>query len=564
MLHQTAFIADLDLKFFKQAEFEPIEEGPLLHQAPLIARNVLRILMMGWNDSWKELFTLTVAHAVFWQRNPLFLKEMRHAFQEGFLEIFRQLKGQQLRETQSEQVQLYLSNCLSLLPYSDLTPYESIRIPQYIDNQWMLVEYQIKPIELTTGSERDEDRVFAYGLEPLIEQRAESHLIFMGTTYPAGQGFLTQVNDDVRGFAAVGSFLYETGRQRIHAWLALQKNPVHVCGTSLGGSISLLLAIDTGNYNLSRIDALNPAGLYKAHSNGETEHWDFLISKPRVVIQKQGNDPVSYFGFWKDDWEIVEVVPPKLKQGPNCIADHALNYAGLKGTRFTYIDATEDNSKRSTRNFWFFSLARSMFYYGIMMPYTYIIRPTTYFFFRNWPLLFLMPTALLLSKVALLGIVPGIVLGIAVTMLTGFVTVFFERIFRAHPPLPYAKIHDPGIPRNKDMDIYNVDNAIDVELTYKEINTYYKIMRGAKKKEFWPTEDRPVKYVAEMTKKQLLAASEDSDKAETTVSCRLTKAKFAHIRHALTLFNKVEPKGQEHLNQVLSESYKAYRLGKTG
>lgn len=102
-----------------------------------------------------------------------------------------------LTDIQQEQVNLYLSNCLTLLPYSDLTPYESIKIPQCIDGHWELVEYQVKPIELTERSGwqnyfiQDKDRVFAYGFEPIFNEKAESHLIFMGTTYPAGLRFFT-------------------------------------------------------------------------------------------------------------------------------------------------------------------------------------------------------------------------------------------------------------------------------------------------------------------------------------------------------------------------------------
>ena len=144
-----------------------------------------------------------------------------------------------------------------MLPYSDLTPYESFKIPQCVSGHWELVEYQVTPIELTATSNwrhlfiYDHDRIFAYGLTPFFQPKAESHLIFMGTTYPAGQGFLTQIKADAKGIESVGRSLYQTGRERIHQWLEQQENFVHVCGVSLGGSLSLLLAIDKGNYKLS-------------------------------------------------------------------------------------------------------------------------------------------------------------------------------------------------------------------------------------------------------------------------------------------------------------------------
>ncbi|MFJ1268051.1 hypothetical protein ACD661_05740 [Legionella lytica] len=561
MLKENAFTAELDLKFFEHANFESQTGIPPSAQASIIARNVLRVLMMGWTDSWKELLTPVVFHAVFIERNPAFLKEMRRAFQEGFFELFNQLKDQQFNENQAEQIQFYLSNCLALLPYSDLTPYESISIPQCIADKWSLVEYVVKPIELTTGKERDSDRVFAYGLEPLINRHAEPHLIFMGTTYPAGQGFLTQINSDARGFESVGTSLYKTGRERIHEWLALQHNPVHVCGTSLGGSLSLLLAIDRGDYQLARVDALNPAGLHELQPTSKTDHWDSLLPKPRVVVQKQGNDPVSYFGFWKDDWEIVEVIPPKNKQGPNSVTDHALNYAGIKGTRFSYISANEDNAKRSSRNFWIFSVARSAFYYTIMVPYTYVIRPAAYFLARNWPLLFLAPIVALASYATFLGGVLALGLGVAATGLALLGAAIFERIFQSTPQPHYAKMHDPTLPRNEELDVYNQENALDVKLTYRDVNTYYKMMRMAKGKEFLPEHDRPSKYVSNRTKRELLAASEDPLNADVEVTLRIPKAKIIQMHHAFCLFGKAN--GEEaRLAEVLNASYKEYVSGK--
>lgn len=343
--------------------------------------------------------------------------------------------------------------------------------------------------------------------------------------------------------------------------MALQHNPIHVCGTSLGGSLSLLLAIDSGDYKLARVDALNPAGLHEAELTNNMDHWDTLFPKPQVVVQKQGNDPVSYFGFWKDDWQIVEVMPPKNKQGPNAVTDHALNYAGIKGTRFTYISANEDNAKRSSRNFWIFSVARSVFYYSIMVPYTYVIRPAGYFLARNWPFLFLAPIVSLASYATFLGSVLAVGLGIAATGLALLGAAIFERIFKSTPQPHYAKMHDPSLPRNEELDIYNQDNALDIKLTYRDVNTYYKMMRMAKGKEFLPEHDRPSKYVSTMTKRELLEASETPLNADINVTLCLPKAKIIQMNHALSLFGKVSGEDAR-LAEALNASHKEYVSGK--
>ncbi|EHL30316.1 hypothetical protein [Legionella drancourtii] len=564
MFEKISFTAELELKFFAQEEFEPVSGLCISEQAPILTRNLLRVLMMGWTESWKELLTFDVIHAVFIARNPLFLKEMRRAFQDGFEEIFKQLDGHYLNEEQSEQVQLYLSNCLSLLPYSDLTAYESIKVPQCIDGVWELVEYQVKPIELTKGDERDVDRVFAYGLEPLFQRKAESHFIFMGTTYPAGQGFLTQINANTKGFESVGESLYRTGRARIQAWLEQQENKIHVCGTSLGGSLSLLLAIDKGNYQLSRVDALNPPGLHNAHFKSQFDHWDELLNKPKVVVQKQGDDPVSFFGVWASDWQILQVNPPAAKRGPNGVLDHGLNYAGLKGTCFTYVDAKEDNNKRDTRNFWVFSLGRSLIYYGLIAPYTYIVRPVGYFLAKNWPLLVpLIPTIGLAIYLAGMGALTGFP-AVALFVTLGLITsLLLYKSFQTNPTTAYVEMHNPRLPRNQHMDIYDHAHAVKIELTYQQINTYYRVMRClVKGKAFLPSEQCPSKCTTGITKKELLIASENAENADEVIPLQITKAKVGLIRHTLLLTHKIIGDNQEELKQALEDNYREYCLGK--
>ncbi|NYQ91506.1 lpg1907 family Dot/Icm T4SS effector, partial [Escherichia coli] len=181
---------------------------------------------------WTELFSWETFKAIYLQRDPLLLKEFRLAFQKGFDALFTQLSGRQFNSQQNEQIQLYLSNCLSYLPLFDLNPYESIKVPQRINDQWVMVDYYIKPIELTNhrGKNdlilRDDDRVFAYGLEPIDNPNAQPHLIFMGTTYPAGQGFISQLNTDLKGFETVGYSLYKNGRDRIKDWILKQNSKI--------------------------------------------------------------------------------------------------------------------------------------------------------------------------------------------------------------------------------------------------------------------------------------------------------------------------------------------------
>lgn len=527
----ATFKGGLELKFFEQGEFESLEGVDSSQITPILARNILRFFTMGWTKSWTQFLTPTVISSFFLQRDMDLLREVRLAMQQGFLELFKQLQEKELNAEQSEQVQLYLSNCLSMLPYSDLTPYESFKIPQCIGGHWELIEYQVTPIELTEkyGWKQfftyDHDRVFAYGLKPIFHETAESHLIFMGTTYPAGQGFLTQIKTDSKGFETVGLSLYRSGREAIRTWLNQQKNTIHVCGVSLGGALSLLLALDKGDYKISRVDALNPPGLFDPLFKSRYDHWEELTEKPRVVVQKQGDDPVSSFGIWKKDWVILQVVPPKDKKGPNAFFDHCLNYAGFAETEFRYVSAEYDNSQRKTHHLLINALVRSLIYYNILVPYSYAFRPFGHYVLNK-----------LLPQMA-------------------------RSIFQGVREL--AQIHHPALPRNRTMDMYDEHNTIELDLTYQQINTYYHVMRRlVKNKNFIPSKDKEIQHVNGITKKALLTVISDPKKSQLNIPFTVTKAKASHIMHTLALVERLGLDDKETLKYELEKNYETYRLGK--
>ena len=383
------FVTDSELNFFPSTEFEQDVPGDTEANALILARNGLRVLMMGW-QSIQPLLSSRALNAIFVKRDHALLKNMRLAFQEGFDNLFTtQLEGRTFSETQLTQIQLYLSNCLSLLPFSDITAYESFRIPQHIHGQWQMVDYKVAPIELTptTGFKQlfiqDKDRVFAYGLEPLHNAKADPHLIFMGTTYPAGQGFLTQVNTDAEAFETAGKKLYRTGEKRLTEWLKKQEKKTHGCGMSLGGGLSLLLAMHQGE-KLSRVDVYNPAGIYDPWRKSRFDHWDDMEEKPGVFIQRQGSDVVARFGVWKKEWHVLDVLPSVDKRGPNFIVDHALNYAGFSGTEYTFVkDIQKDNHDRRLQNALLYTFARVVGYYALFVPYRYIVRPPLHYLLNH-------------------------------------------------------------------------------------------------------------------------------------------------------------------------------------
>ncbi len=418
MVDGEDYAGGLELNFFNSPEFEAENASTPAENQLIQTRNLLRLLMMGWNKNWTQLLTMKTFRAVFIARDHQLTQAMRAAFQEGFKHICSELKKHgPLSEKQQRQAEIFISNCLAFTPFADMTPYESLAIPQYIHGTWQLVDYKITPIELTPTSGfkklflRDDDRVFAYGLEPLLNSDAEPHLVFMGTTYPAGQGFATTVNTDLEPFETAGKKLYRTGQRRITRWLDEQSKKVHVCGTSLGGGLSLLLAIDKGD-KLSSVHALNPPGLYDPWRKSKFDHWDTLETKPPVFILKQRDDPVSRFGVWKPDWHVLDINPPDNIKGPNSITHHALNYAGFANTEFIVVNTALDNEERKSRNFWLYVLSRSAVYYLVMVPWRYVIRPLNHFIFNHK-----LPLAMTLLMVGLLTNVPSLLIALSGSLL---------------------------------------------------------------------------------------------------------------------------------------------------
>jgi hypothetical protein len=160
----------------------------------------------------------------------------------------------------------------------------------------------------------------------------------------------------------------------------------------------------------------------------------------------------------------------------------------------------------------------------------------------------------------------GLVSTLAVSALGSggfFLYRIFTHSFQNNPEVEgqkYAELHDPTLPRNPSMDIYNRNNAIDVDLTYKELHSYYKVMRClVKNKEFLPDERQPTK---DLTKRELLLASLNPENNDRVIHLKKTKAKAVHIREVLNLVNMIGTENEEELKLALEQEYMQYSIGK--
>lgn len=575
MLEGEVYAGGLTLNFFESAEFEAENPANSAENAVIIARNALRVLLMGVTENWGSLVSWRVIKAVLLSRDHELLRGMRMAFQQGFNHLFTtQLEGKEFSEHEFNQIQLYLANCMSLLPFSDMNPYESFKIPQWINGSWRMVDYKVTPIEMTPtkGFEKliidDKDRSFAYGLAPLFDEEAEPHLIFMGTTYPAGQSFGVEVNTDLEAVETAGKKLYRVGRPKITKWLDDQGKKVHVCGTSLGGSLSLLLAIDQPE-KISRVDALNPPGLYAPRRKSRFDHWDECEDKPQVFIQKQNNDPVSKFGVWKKEWHILHVVPPAYLRALGALFDHALVYTGLAETEFKGVSTEVDNEdeSRKARNFWIYTVLRSIAYLAHNL-YRYLVLPVVRFALSHKLLIAAVVAIVLVnflvpvfspSTFFILASVP-IALYLTYKLYQGLSTLLGWKEVKP------AACHAPDLPRNEAMDIYSKkpENQVEEEFSYKEIREYYYARRVLLKQKPLIPENTVATEVG-FSKYEVLHQSQDPAYEKERIIVRGSKAKIDDMKTTIRFLNRFgiyNEDQQEVMKKSLLEQNQAYTMGK--
>ena len=385
MAHDEVFATGLQLNFLKNKSSEPLIADSEEEGYSIVARNLWRALMMGCPSAYdlKDIVSRKVLQSVLHKPEPKLTQVLREEFQSGMSYVHQQLcNNTPMNQLQHNQAELYISNCLTYIPYIEPEENSVLSIPQYIGDTWQLIEYKINYIELTNPSKKNQyqrDRVFAFGLTPVDTAiGANPLLIFPGTTYPAGQGFWSHIESDFRAFQGVGENLYAQGRDRIQKWANSCTIKPKVCGVSLGGSLALLFAVDMGNI-ACRVDAFNPAGLYVPLWGGRKDNWEnFSASdKPKVYVQKQGNDIVSMLiGYWKDDFIVLQSRSSKEHAGRHGFSNHAINLAGCEQTEYIEIDAEMDNQQRKLRNLIFYTLLRAALYYATIAPTLYVALPT--------------------------------------------------------------------------------------------------------------------------------------------------------------------------------------------
>lgn len=322
---------------------------------------------------WWALWNWRLLTAVFGCRDVELLKEARILYAIAMEHLWHQF--QQIENPKHPQLRDHLHHCLSLLPYLEWQTGDIINLPQFNHHFWELQQFTIERIPLLPRSgllslwTTAYDECFSYAL--INKNQSYGYLIFSGTTYPAGQGFKTHIQEDLKPLHTPGQTLLMNGMPNMKAWIS-SNHPEHltVVGMSLGGAMALQMGMHLPTL-VNDVYAFNPPGLDPYFSNFNTED---VQPEFRIIIQ--GQDPVSCFGHFNPKWTMVHYELDATHDPKNPFLDHVLTYTGCQNATFRTIeDIDKQNQQRAWRDFWIYTVLRSVIYGLVVLPWIFIISP---------------------------------------------------------------------------------------------------------------------------------------------------------------------------------------------
>lgn len=289
--------------------------------------------LLGKDHFSAEWLDDSIYKAIFVQKDPNILRCMREEFKNVLAECAKHLPV--VGSPKEILFQTFVGNCLALLPYSYPEVGEVYAIPLKMAGQWQVGSYTVdNPIELTPRALATP--ILAFGLTSL---EGPPLLSIIGTTYPAGDGFLATILSDTTPGMSVGHAAYLLGRANICAWLK-NKEQVRLFGMSLGGSLCFHV-LRNHSEKISQVDVYNPAGLYPWN-------WCKTFDRQIVNIYTQENDLVPKMGMFPTGAGVsfYRVLSSTIA---NCLYSHARVFTGGKEVTICKSSPEYENSRCGRR-----------------------------------------------------------------------------------------------------------------------------------------------------------------------------------------------------------------------
>jgi len=285
--------------------------------------------LLGQGKPSVEWFSARNAKGLLLREDPELQKSMREEFRvilSACAECFPSpgSKEEILYET-------FIGNVISFLPYSYPEEGEVFSIPQKIGGEWKKATYIVdKKIDLSP--KWFSSPIAAYGL---TSQEAPPLLIFLGTTYPAGEGCVATLLSDFTPLMSVGHAPYLYGKKEIQKWLE-DKEGVHLCGMSLGGAFTFHV-LRNHEEKIAQVDAYNPPGLYPWL-------WKERYNSADIHIVYNENDLVATLGAFPEG-DKVRVIRAFAEKSENFFKAHIQAYSGFDETTLLKSDSVYENRR---------------------------------------------------------------------------------------------------------------------------------------------------------------------------------------------------------------------------
>ncbi|MES2273938.1 MAG: hypothetical protein V4487_07080 [Chlamydiota bacterium] len=268
------------------------------------------------------------------EKDPALLRAMRDEFRV----ILNSCSARLPVAGSKEEVlfQAFIGNIIALIPFSYPEAGELFSIPQKIDGIWKTVVYEVNlRIELTPSC--FSSPIAAYGL---TSAGSPPLLTFLGTTYPAGDGFVATLLSDSTPGLSVGHAPYLMGKSKIEEWLQ-DKEKVRLYGMSLGGALTFHV-LRNHKDKVETLDAFSPPGLYPWNW---TEEYNY---SHQINIYTQENDLVAGMGIFPtgEGVRIFRVIPPEKE---NFLNAHAKVYTGGRRVTLLKSDPSYENGRFSRK-----------------------------------------------------------------------------------------------------------------------------------------------------------------------------------------------------------------------
>jgi hypothetical protein len=261
---------------------------------------------------------------VFLRKDPVLLKKMEESLRSALLTDLPQ-------DSKEETVfKAFIGNVIALLPFCYPEEGREFVIPQKVDGIWKRASYTIdKKFELTPrwlGSP-----IVAYGM---TSTDAPPVMTFLGTTYPAGDGFFATLFADFTPGFSIGHAPYLVSQEKIAEWLK-EKTDVRLFGMSLGGAIAFHV-MRNHEKEIGHVAAFNPPGLYPWNWSGSVQ--------TEIDIYYQYNDLVGTTGVFPEGKK-VNIFRVIGEREENSYKAHARIYSGGKEVTVLKSSPQFENSR---------------------------------------------------------------------------------------------------------------------------------------------------------------------------------------------------------------------------